>query len=151
MTLKRFGAFIVLAAAVGGAFLWFYHQSQETKRKEQERQAQEEQTKQHISQFAAQYHAITDWRENLNHERTFRTVYSADLTPVFVRSDQRPLLFIVSVKDVTLQNSEYTIHSEAQVNLGNSVILELRATPEHANLVMKDSHSRAVFVPLTLN
>jgi hypothetical protein len=40
---------------------------------------------------------------------------------------------------VTLQSSEYTIHSEARIFLGKLLRLQLRATPEQAKTVMTDS------------
>ncbi len=137
--LERIGCFTALAVAAAGVCLWFYLQAQETKRKEQAHRAQEEQTRQRISQFAAKYDAVTNWREDLNSKGVPHTVYSAELTPLFVRQDQRPLLFIVSVKDVTLHGSEHVIHSEVRVTLGNKLKLRLRATPDQAKTVMADS------------
>jgi hypothetical protein len=137
--LERIGCLVVLAAAVAGAFLWFYHQRQEKMREDRAHEAQEEQARQRILQFAAQYDAVTDWRKSLSSEVVPHIVYGAELTPLFVRQDHRPLLFVVSVKDVTLQDSEYTIHSETRIFFGKPLRLELRATPEQARTVMANS------------
>lgn len=50
-----------------------------------------------VSQLGAKYNAVANWQESLP---TKRPPFTAELTPNLVRSDRRPVLLIVSVRDV---------------------------------------------------
>ena len=137
--LNRIGGFTALAVAAAGVFFWFYHQSQ--KRRERIKNAKHKRNRLGVVSLSLLPNTMQSpiGGRSLSSKDVLHNVYSAELTPVFVRQDQRPLLFMVSVKDVTRQGSEYTIHAEAKVNILNPIKLQLRATPEQAKTVMAGS------------
>jgi hypothetical protein len=131
---------LLVSLGVAGALLWGYLTYQRAGEEREKREqaaydAKDKATEKRVSQLASRYDAVTDWRKSLGSKDIVRQTYSAELTPLFVRSDERPILFIALVRDVSSEPDGYTIHFETQANL-SQVKLLLQCTPEQAQLVM---------------
>lgn len=131
---------LLVCLGVAGALLWGYLTYQRAAEEKEKREraaydAKDKATEERISQFASRYGAVTDWRKSLANNNSARTIYSAGLAPLFVRSDERPILFISLVRDVSSEPYGYTIHFKAWANY-SPIRLRLQCTKDQAQLVM---------------
>ena len=137
---RRTSGLIVFAVLAGMAVWGIYaherHQHDQSNREEAALRAKDEQTQRSISQLAARYNAVTDWRKALGSKTLTDPIYSAELRPLFVRADGRPVLFIVSLHDVTSEGDHYVIHLDGKINLHSDFRLVVESTPDQAKLMM---------------
>lgn len=127
---------IIVWVAVSGFFAYQRSQQEQNNREEAARRAKAQQTEQSISQFAETYNAVTDWRNALRNKTATDSIYSAEVTPLFVRTDRRPLLFVVSLRDVTTEGDHYMIQFEGRINFRSKFRLLLDSSADEANLLM---------------
>lgn len=104
----------IIAATVVGYFINSYTVNK-AKREAEKAEAEriERVTKAAVVQMAAQTNAISDWEETLSNGESFRfePILTVELERLWLQ--QRPILFIGSIKDVaTYDNSQYAISLE---------------------------------------
>jgi hypothetical protein len=72
-------------------------------------QAQEKNVEDSIARLAFKHNAVGDWYKPIPKGRTTETLYTADLMPLLVRPDGRPILFLGEIKDVSINGDEYLL------------------------------------------
>ena len=127
---------VLAGMAVWGIFASERHQQDRSNREEAALRAKADQTQQNISQFADRYNAVTDWRKAFRGKTPTDVIYSAEVAPMFVRADARPVLFIASLRDVTSDGDHYAIYFDGRINFHSEFRLLLTATPDQAKLMM---------------
>jgi hypothetical protein len=145
-TLKRgqwripqlFGLALVVVA-IGG---YFAHKHREQTRKAQE-QAQEEAVKRaefesRISAYATKHNAVADWQKPLLAKGKAETVYSAELAPLLVRPDGRPVLVFAMLRNVSESGGQAVIYFDDATTLESRFKLQLDCSPEQAHPLTED-------------
>lgn len=136
---------LLLAVLAWGVVSHFRSESQQKRDNQRRADAQETQVQQSIMQLANANSAVTDWKRQVGKQKLF----SAELATAFIRRDGRPLLFIVSLRDVNTSIAGYEIEFDAYANLQSKVRLVLRCSSEQADQVMhspRNSGGRYVVV-----
>jgi hypothetical protein len=100
-------------------------------------QTQDQRTHQAIDKLADAQNAVIHWRPGLSGKDPDRRIFSAELAPILVRSDGRPILFIADVLDVSSTGKDYLCSFKADVNVYQKIVLILGCTPEQASQIMK--------------
>ena len=94
--------FLLIIGVISGVYIVF-----STIRNSNNKQLEEDKA---ISELAARYNAITDWKEQLDE---LDDVYSIDVENALIRKDKRPLLISAYVQDIVTKNGiPYLIFSE---------------------------------------
>jgi hypothetical protein len=139
----KFG--LLLAMIVGLLITWavISHQRALQEQEEAARKAQRQREDTTISSLADRYHAVIDWRLDFNGDRFVSKIYSAELTPLLVRADGRPVLAIGSVRDVSAEEGAYSIQLLVRVNLSSKVIFRLQADRDQVAQIMGRREPRA--------
>jgi hypothetical protein len=132
---------------VGGLITWalISHQREQREQGEKAREEKREREDAIISSMAGRYNAVTDWRQPFTKGVQFVSkVYSSELTPLLVRPDNRPILAIGTVRDVSVEEGAYSIQLLANVNLSSKVIFKLRANHDQVAQIMGRQEPRAL-------
>jgi hypothetical protein len=108
-----------------------------------------------ISALAAQFNAVASWRQNFASKGSDGQIFTAELVPALVRSDGRPVLFIVDVQDVaslgTFQGQNlYECTFLAKANLAWNVKLMLGCNADQARQLMQNLSRYAVVAKIGL-
>jgi hypothetical protein len=109
---------LMICAPIGvGVALYVRSQLREKREEDSERAKAKAQTKEvedSIESLAAKHNAVEDWYKTIPKDRTTETLYTADLTPLLIRPDRRPILFLGEIKDVRNDADKYvlTVSSE---------------------------------------
>jgi hypothetical protein len=137
---------VLLVVAIVGLITWELISHLRAQQDEKERTEKAELQRQDtiINGLANRYHAVIDWRPPFNDDRYLSTIYSAELTPLLIRSDNRPILAIGSVRDVASEAGAYSIQLFVSVNLSTKVIFSLQAERRQAEQIMDNSDQRAL-------
>jgi hypothetical protein len=125
---------LALAAFLVG--LGFYRHSENVK-EDKERAARRAEIEAHtsrISGFASRHNAVMDWQK-ANASKIGR-VYTAELTPLLVRGDGRPVFLIAKVDDVSTTQGHSVIYLDARMTLTSGLRFRLECTPDQGRLVM---------------
>ncbi len=96
-----------------------------------------------VSRFAESHDAVRDWEKQL--EPKVR-VFNADLSPVLVRQDGRPIFSIVSVDDVAASDGGNVISFKDYGHFSPTLRLRLNCTSEQAHLAMTKRFGRYALV-----
>jgi hypothetical protein len=115
-------------------------------RKRQQAQAESQKVTQAIDDLARVHNAVVDWRKGLAAKGPLGRIFSAELAPVLIRTDGRPLLFIGDLLDVSSNGGDYTCKFEAYANAIQKLDLILACTPDQANQLMHDSEGKYAVV-----
>jgi len=129
---------VLLVVCVWGVISHFRSESQRKLFEERRTEADEARIQQSIVQLANANGAILDWKRAFGGGRAMDELFTAELAPVFVRADGRPLLFIASLRDVNTSVAGYEIEFETRANLKSKVRLTLQCSREQANQVMQE-------------
>jgi hypothetical protein len=143
--MKRGGITLILCVTVLGVLGCDNRQAEEN-RKRQQAEAQHQRTAQAIGELAGAHDAVVDWRKGLAAKEPLARIFSAELAPVLIRTDGRPLLFIADVMDVSSKGGDYLCKFEAYANAVQKLDLILVCTPDQANQVMHDSEGKYAVV-----
>lgn len=137
---------VIMTAAVVGYFINSYiviKSEQEAKKAEAERVHNA--TKAAVSQMATQKNAISDWEETLSNGESFRfePILTIELERLWLQ--QRPILFIGSIKDIaTYDNSQYSVSVERsfygslEYMFGTELQLSLLSEKEYIDSFLKN-------------
>lgn len=137
---------VIMTAAVVGYFINSYiviKSEQEAKKAEAERVHNA--TKAAVSQMATQKNAISDWEETLSNGESFRfePILTIELERLWLQ--QRPILFIGSIKDIaTYDNSQYLVSVERsfygslEYMFGTELQLSLLSEKEYIDSFLKN-------------
>lgn len=137
---------VIMTAAVVGYFINSYiviKSEQEAKKAEAERVHNA--TKAAVSQMATQKNAISDWEETLINGESFRfePILTIELERLWLQ--QRPILFIGSIKDIaTYDNSQYSVSVERsfygnlEYMFGTELQLSLLSEKEYIDSFLKN-------------
>jgi hypothetical protein len=133
---------VLVVSAVFGLFIWgcVAYQHHEQAKEEAKWRAKRKEVEDAIATFAARYNAVADWQKSLRSQNPGGTIYTAQVAPVLVRSDARPMLFLASVRDVVKEEGRFVLLFDGRVSLGSRFLLRLDASTDEANLAM--SHRR---------
>jgi hypothetical protein len=122
----------VLISALGGYFAYRQH---EKNRKAQEQATRMAEFERRIFHFAESHNAVRDWQKSLDSKGK---IYSAELAPVLVRQDGRPIFSFASVDDVSTIDGQFIINFKDESYLYPPLKLRLRCTPDQAHLAMSN-------------
>ena len=136
---KNRTSLLIISTVLAGVFVWGIYayeprEHNQSNREEATLRARSDQTQQGISRFGERYNAVTDWRKALQGKTLSDTIYSAEVAPIFVRTDGRPVLFIASLRDVVNDGDHYTIYLDGRINLHSEFRLVLKGTSDQAKL-----------------
>lgn len=107
---------------------------------EEAREAAHQRVEQAIQQLASTHNAVDTWNSAFKSKGAVGRIYGAELSPVLVRPDGRPLLFIADVEDVAAADgSKYTCSFITKVNLSWGVKLVLECSPDQAAQVIQST------------
>jgi len=143
--MKNRGIALIVCVAVLGALGCDNRQADENGRRQQG-EGERQRTAQAIGELARAHNAVVDWRKGLAAKEPLGRVFSAELVPVLIRSDGRPILFIADLLDVSSESGDYTCKFEAYANAIQKMGLILACTPDQANQIMHDPEGRYAVV-----
>jgi uncharacterized lipoprotein NlpE involved in copper resistance len=143
--MKKGAIALILCVTVLGA-LGCNNRQAEKNRKRQQAEAQSQRTTQAIGDLARAHNAVVDWKKGLAAKEPLGRIFSAELAPVLVRPDGRPLLFIADVLDVSSKGGDYICDFEAYVTAIQKMELILACTHDQANELMHDSEAKYAVV-----
>lgn len=123
----------LVIAALGG---YFVYRHREKAREAQELVARRAEFESRISQFAAKYNAVTDWQKTL--EGKPGKHYSAELQPLLVRADGRPVLVFALLRNVSTNGGNTEVYLDESGGLESRFKLELDCTPDQARSAMSE-------------
>lgn len=129
---QKFVLIASIIAALAGYVTHRHHQEYVKAQEEAKRQADWESR---ISRLLESDNAVRDWEKQL--EPNVRT-FSAELTPLLVRQDGRPIFSIVSLRDVSTSEGGYIIEFQEGGRFWPPLRLRLRCTSEQAQLAMAE-------------
>ena len=133
---------VAILVSLAALAIWgvIAHRDSEKKREASEAaawEAKEKETTDAITKMAERYHAVTHWRKGFANKSLIDQIYSFELTPVLVRSDGRPVLFIASVYDIAAADSHYAVEFDVRVNVRSRLRLHLGCTAEQVGEVLR--------------
>jgi hypothetical protein len=133
---RTVGALVV--SGMFALFIWgcFAYQRHEQEKEDAKWRAKRKEVQDSIARFAAKYNAVVDWQNNLRSQTRGATIYTAQLAPVLVRTDARPILFLASVRDVAEEGDRYILLLDGRVNVTSRFLLQLECNADQANLAM---------------
>ena len=142
--MKKF-VWAIIAIAVVGYFIDSYMVNK-AKREAEKAEAEriEQATKAAVTQMATRTNAVSDWEESLSKGERFRfdPILTVELEQLWLQ--QRPILFIGSIKDVaTRDNTRYEISVERSLYgsfdymFGTELQLSLLSEKEHIDSFLK--------------
>jgi hypothetical protein len=110
--------------------------------REQTRKAQEQATKwaefeSRIAQFTIKHNAVTDWQRPLLAKEAPR-IYTAELTPLLVRMDGRPIFLFASLRNVSESDGRTVIYFDEATSLESQFKLQLDCSPNEGHFVISD-------------
>jgi hypothetical protein len=143
--MKKGGITLILCVAVLGALGCDNRQAEES-RKRQQAEAERQKTTHAIAELARVHNAVVNWRQGLAAKEPLGRIYSVELAPVLIRSDERPLLFIADVLDISSTGNSYTCSFQADVNLSRKIELILGCTPEQATQIGQGASGKYAIV-----
>lgn len=113
--------------------------------KQMERHNMEVEMEKRIIEMAENYNAVIDWEKDFR-LKDFDEVYTFEVQDALVREDEKPIMFISSIKDIERTDTEYKVyfykgfeHFGEEANTGISVLFILNCTIELVQKVL--SHS----------
>jgi hypothetical protein len=118
----------------------------EESRKHRETQAEYERTRQAIGKLAEAHNAVVNWKQALSHKDPVGRIYSAELAPILIRPDGRPILFLADALDVSSTGKGYLCSFQTDVNFSRKLRLMLGCTPEQATQIIHDPDGRYAVV-----
>lgn len=131
--------FLVLAAFGG----YTAHMHREEARKSRVAAARLAEFKSRISCFAAKSNAITDWQESLSTKsQPGEKPYTAELAPLLVRADARPILVFASLLNVSENGGRTLIYFDDAGRIEPRFKLQLDCKPTLVSISRDDAHYR---------
>lgn len=115
-------------------------------RKQREVQAEHQRARQAVDKLAEAHNAVVNWKQGLSGKEPVGRIYSAELAPILIRTDGRPLLFIADALDVSSTGKGYICSFQADANTSRSIRLMLACTPEQASQLIHDREGRYAVV-----
>ena len=112
---KKLVALVIAACAVLGLVAYRRAQSERERLENEKYRAERERIKESVSEFATRYNADRNWVNLLPKQGPGSRLYSADLTPLLIRDDGRPVLLLARIKDITMQGDKYFLHMTGTV------------------------------------
>jgi hypothetical protein len=114
--------------------------SKENAKAEKERLEKEHQaTAQKIKALCSQYNAVMDWTQSL--EKVWHP-FTIELENALIRVDNRPVLLLGEVKNITKESDKYWVHFTQEAPYTDfDIHFFLRCTPEHVKEIMSHRDS----------
>jgi hypothetical protein len=134
----------LVIVALGG---YFAHKHREQTRKAQEQTqeqaAKREEFESRISAFAVKHDAVMMWQKALLAKGKTEKLYSAELAPLLVRPDGRPVLVFASLRNVSESGGRTVVYFDDATSLESRFKLQLDCSPERAySLTVNDAAYR---------
>jgi hypothetical protein len=126
----------LVIAAVGG-YIAYKHREQT--RKAQEQAARRGKFVSRIAQFAARHNAVADWQRPISAKSQLGKTYSAELAPLLVRADGRPIFLFASLRNVSETDGRTEVYFDDATSLESQFNLRLDCGPEQAHSLMSDN------------
>lgn len=63
-----------------------------------------------VQELCSKYNAVTNWRQNSDANDLFQEMYTIQVEDALIRTDNRPILFYGSVKDIVRESDKYLVY-----------------------------------------
>jgi len=112
--MKKFFQIAAWVVVIGGVIVWWvFAKNDEPKTKSAEqaktKQAKEESTRKAIIELADKHNAVVNWSEPLSKKLFLSPVFTIEVEDALLRKDNRPVLFLATVKDVERKENKYLV------------------------------------------
>jgi hypothetical protein len=129
----------LVIVALGGYFAYKHRvQTRKMQEQAQERTARRAEFESRISAYAAKQNAIADWQRPLLEKVKPEKIYSAELAPLLVRPDGRPVLVFTSLRNVGESEGRTVVYFDDATNLESRFKLQLDCSAEQAHSLTED-------------
>ncbi len=131
---------LILAVVCAGVWRYVGRKTADQEKKNWEQassEKREEQQRNAITTLANRNHAITDWRHSLSSGKdALDPVFSLELKPVLVNAEQRPILTIAALNDMSSVGDRVKVIFKSKINLRSELSLDLSCDAEQARLLL---------------
>lgn len=75
-----------------------------------ERSEKDSKIVQEVQELCSKYNAVANWRQNFDTNDLFQETYTIQVEDALIRTDNRPILFYGSIKDVVRESDRYLVY-----------------------------------------
>jgi hypothetical protein len=131
---------------IGGVAVWFTFTNNATTKMEKAKAAKgiedaaaQKETQGAITQLGSKYNAVSDWNKPLSEKSLISPIFTIEVEDALLRKDNRPVLFLATVKDVERKENKYCIRflvdDLEELGLFTKIEFILECTEEQAKTI----------------